>query len=69
MDGCKNPIRGGDHLLLELAVGERLMREDIPVLFGDDFKPGNWHAGHIPSSEKDVRMLGANLSRYVENVT
>lgn len=48
---------------LELAVGQTFMREDIPVLFGEAFNPGNWHAGHVVLPEQKAHVLLVTLNK------
>lgn len=48
---------------LELAVGESFMREEIPALFGEEFNPGNWNAGHIVLSERNAHVLLVTLNK------
>jgi superfamily II DNA or RNA helicase/HKD family nuclease len=48
---------------LELAIGEAFMREDIPVLFGETFNPGNWNSGHVVLGERNAHILLVTLNK------
>jgi superfamily II DNA or RNA helicase/SAM-dependent methyltransferase len=48
---------------LEFAVGQQLLREDIPPLFGASFNPGNWNAGHIVLHDGKVHILLVTLNK------
>jgi superfamily II DNA or RNA helicase/SAM-dependent methyltransferase len=48
---------------LEFAVGESFKREEIPALFGQEFNPGNWHAGHVVLNEGKVHVLLITISK------
>lgn len=48
---------------LELAVGQWLMREDIPELFGTTFNPGSWNSGHIVLPEQKAHVLLVTLNK------
>lgn len=48
---------------LEFAVGQQFMREDIPPLFGTEFNPGNWHAGHVVLQEGQVHVLLITINK------
>jgi hypothetical protein len=48
---------------LELAVGEAFRREDIPQLFGEEFNPGKWHAGHVILNDKQAHVLLVTLNK------
>lgn len=48
---------------LDLAVGEHFMREEIPGLFGYEFNPGNWHAGHVVLDNPRVHVLLVTLNK------
>ncbi|MBA2960543.1 MULTISPECIES: DUF3427 domain-containing protein [Ramlibacter] len=48
---------------LDLAVGQTFLREEIPPLFGEEFNPGSWHAGHVPLSEKRAHVLLVTLNK------
>lgn len=47
---------------LQLAVGQRLLREEIPALFGEVFNPGNWNVGHVflPQAKAHVLLVTLN---------
>lgn len=46
---------------LEMQVGQRLMREDIPALFGVEFNAGNWNSGHVVIPERNAHVLLVTL--------
>jgi predicted transposase YbfD/YdcC len=48
---------------LEMAVGQSLMREEIPELFGEMFNPGNWQSGHVTLNEKKAHILLVTLNK------
>lgn len=48
---------------LHLVLGQPLMREDIPPLFGEEFNPGNWNSGHVILSEKRAHILLVTLNK------
>lgn len=48
---------------LEMAVGQRLKREEIPALFGQEFNPGSWNAGHVILKEPRTHILLVTLSK------
>ncbi len=48
---------------LELAVGESFMREEIPVLFGEEFNPGSWNVGHVVLPERSAHILLVTLNK------
>jgi superfamily II DNA or RNA helicase/HKD family nuclease/SOS-response transcriptional repressor LexA len=48
---------------LDLALGQPIMREDIPALFGEAFNPGNWNVGHVNLKEKKVHVLLVTLNK------
>ena len=48
---------------LDLAVGQSFHREEIPLLFGETFNPGNWNAGHIVLDEKRAHVLLVTLNK------
>jgi SOS-response transcriptional repressor LexA len=48
---------------LEMAVGQSLMREEIPELFGETFNPGNWQSGHVTLNEKKAHILLVTLNK------
>jgi phage repressor protein C with HTH and peptisase S24 domain len=48
---------------LDLLIGERFMREDIPGLFGEIFNPGNWNAGHVVLEAKKAHILLVTLNK------
>jgi len=48
---------------LELAVGDSLMREEIPALFGESFNPGNWNSGHVVLGKQKAHVLFVTLNK------
>jgi hypothetical protein len=48
---------------LEMAVGQNLMREEIPGLFGEMFNPGNWQSGHVALNDKKAHILLVTLNK------
>ncbi|MBF7730734.1 DUF3427 domain-containing protein [Pseudomonas sp. N040] len=48
---------------LEMAVGQRLQREEIPPLFGCEFNPGNWNSGHVVLPESHAHVLLVTLNK------
>ena len=48
---------------LELLVGQSFMREEIPVLFGTTYNPGNWQSGHVVLAEQAVQILLVTLNK------
>jgi hypothetical protein len=47
----------------EMAVGQRLMREEIPPLFGVEFNPGNWNVGHVVLPDAKAHVLLVTLNK------
>ena len=52
---------------LELAIGQTFMREEIPVLFNQEFNPGNWHSGHVVLNDQRVHVLLVTLNKQGKN--
>ena len=48
---------------LDLAIGQSFNREDIPVLFGEEFNPGNWNAGHVVLKDQPIHVLLVTLNK------
>lgn len=48
---------------LEMSIGESIPREEIPLLFGTDFNPGNWHSGHVVLPEVKAHVLLVTLNK------
>jgi superfamily II DNA or RNA helicase/SAM-dependent methyltransferase/SOS-response transcriptional repressor LexA len=48
---------------LEMAVGQSLMREEIPELFGEVFNTGNWQSGHVALNDKKAHILLVTLNK------
>ncbi|MCK0154031.1 DUF3427 domain-containing protein [Alcanivorax sp. S6407] len=48
---------------LDMAVGQRLMREEIPPLFGEAYNPGNWQSGHVCLNDAAVHVLLVTLNK------
>lgn len=48
---------------MDIRVGEEFLREEIPPLFGAEFNPGNWHAGHVVLRDPSRHVLLATLNK------
>lgn len=48
---------------LEMQIGQRFMREDIPALFGVAFNPGSWNSGHVVIAEHRAHVLLVTLNK------
>lgn len=48
---------------LEMAVGQRLMREEIPPLFGVEFNTGSWNVGHVFLADAKSHVLLVTLNK------
>jgi SOS-response transcriptional repressor LexA len=48
---------------LQMQVGQRFMREDIPVLFGTEFNAGSWNSGHVVIPECRAHVLLVTLNK------
>jgi hypothetical protein len=48
---------------MDLAIGQAFQREEIPSLFGEEFNPGNWHAGHVTMPERKAHVLLVTLNK------
>lgn len=48
---------------LDLAIGQNFMREDIPLLFGEEFNPGSWHSGHVVLNSQNAHVLLVTLNK------
>ncbi|MBH3341496.1 DUF3427 domain-containing protein [Pseudomonas mendocina] len=48
---------------LEMTIGERFQREEIPALFGVEFNPGNWNVGHVVLTEQRAHVLLVTLNK------
>lgn len=48
---------------LEMAVGQEILREEIPSLFGATFNPGNWQSGHVFLKEANAHVLLVTLNK------
>ena len=48
---------------LEMQVGQRLMREEIPALFGAEFNAGSWNSGHVVIPERNAHVLLVTLNK------
>lgn len=48
---------------LEFAIGQSFMREEIPPLFGTEFNPGNWNAGHVVLNDGKVHVLLVTINK------
>lgn len=53
---------------LEMAVGQEFAREEIPVLFGATFNPGNWQSGHVFLKESGAHVLLVTLNKQGKSV-
>ncbi len=47
----------------ELAVGQKIKREQIPELFGEVFNIGSWNLGHIALNKKKAHILLITLNK------
>lgn len=48
---------------LQMAIGQAIMREDIPALFKAEFNPGSWNSGHVVISEAHAHVLLVTLNK------
>ena len=48
---------------LDMAVGQRLMRDEIPPLFGEVYNPGNWQSGHVCLNDASAHVLLVTLNK------
>lgn len=48
---------------LQDSVGQQFQREQIPALFGKEFNPGNWNAGHVVLSDPPAHVLLVTISK------
>ena len=48
---------------LQMQVGQRFMREEIPPLFGVEFNPGSWNSGHVVIAERNAHVLLVTLNK------
>jgi hypothetical protein len=48
---------------LDLRIGQSFYREDIPPLFGEQFNPGNWNAGHVVLHDQKAHVLLVTLNK------
>ncbi len=48
---------------LEMQVGQRLMREEIPALFDVEFNSGSWNSGHVVIPERNAHVLLVTLNK------
>lgn len=48
---------------LQMQIGQRFMREDIPSLFGAEFNPGSWNSGHVTLPERHAHVLLVTLNK------
>lgn len=53
---------------LDMQVGQRFMREDIPPLFGAEFNPGSWNSGHVVIAERKAHVLLVTLNNQGKTV-
>lgn len=48
---------------LQMQVGQRFMREEIPALFGTEFNAGSWNSGHVVIAERKAHVLLVTLNK------
>jgi hypothetical protein len=48
---------------LQMQVGQRFMREEIPPLFGAEFNPGSWNSGHVVIPDRNAHVLLVTLNK------
>lgn len=48
---------------LALYIGKDFMREEIPVMFGAVYNPGNWQSGHVVLKDRQVQILLVTLNK------
>jgi superfamily II DNA or RNA helicase/SAM-dependent methyltransferase/SOS-response transcriptional repressor LexA len=48
---------------LDMMIGQEVMREDIPPLFGEEFNPGNWQSGHVVLRDAKAHVLLVTLNK------
>lgn len=48
---------------LDFAVGQSFMREEIPLLFEEQFNQGSWNSGHIVLHDQKAHVLLVTLSK------
>lgn len=48
---------------LDLQIGRAFKREEVPALFGEEFNPGNWNAGHVVLADKKAHVLFVTLNK------
>ncbi len=48
---------------LKFSTGQFFAREEIPQLFGQEFNPGNWNAGHVVINEGKVHVLLVTINK------
>jgi len=49
---------------LEMEIGSRFMREEIPVLFGAEFNPGNWQSGQVNLVAQKAHVLLVTINNH-----
>lgn len=47
----------------EMVVGQSIMREDVPPLFGKNFNPGSWNNGHVTLPDENAHVLFVTLNK------
>ena len=52
---------------LQMQVGQRFMREEIPPLFGVEFNPGSWNSGHVVIAERNAHVLLVTINKQGKN--
>ena len=46
-----------------MALGQEVLREEIPELFGETFNPGNWQSGHVFLRDANAHILLVTLNK------
>lgn len=53
---------------LDMAVGAKFKREEIPSLFNELFNPGNWHSGHVFLKNSNAHVLLVTLNKQGKKI-
>jgi SOS-response transcriptional repressor LexA len=48
---------------LQMQLGQRFMREEIPPLFGAEFNAGSWNSGHVVIPQRNAHVLLVTLNK------
>ena len=48
---------------LDMLIGQEIMREEIPALFGEQFNSGNWQSGHVFLKNVGAHVLLVTLNK------